>query len=163
MTTEKQLEKGISDLVGVFTDPIIVWPGGWGDSLPEWLKTAITIERMAMNMKALKGEEMIGTEAEACAYLYTASLTAPMDSDWSEIYLYLANQVVRRNRDTEIPQDIVVESLSDYRMGELCRLKRWLYERRVKARQERERGERRERKEEERAKQESRQPALFEF
>jgi hypothetical protein len=37
-----------------------------------------------MNMKALKGEEMTWTDAEACAYLYTASLTAPMDSGWLE-------------------------------------------------------------------------------
>ena len=67
MTTEKQIEKGISEIVGVFTDPILVMPGGWGDTLPEWLKQAITLERLAMNMKALKGEEMTGTDAEACA------------------------------------------------------------------------------------------------
>ncbi len=62
MTTEKAIEKGISDLVGCLTDPIIVFPGGWGDTLPEWLKNAVTLERLAMNMKALKGEEMTGTE-----------------------------------------------------------------------------------------------------
>ncbi len=158
-----QVEKGISDIVGCLQDPIIVFPGGWGDTLPDWLKTAIALERLAMNMKALKGEEMTGTDAEACAYLMTVSLTQPMDSDWTQIYLYLANQVVRRNRKTEIPQDIVVESLSDYRMGKLRRLKCWLYERRAKARQETEKGERRERKEAGKAKQESEQPALFEF
>ena len=74
-------DKGISELAGVFTDPILVFPGGWGETLPEWLKGAITMERMIDNMKALKGEEMTGTDAEACAYLYTASLTAPMDHD----------------------------------------------------------------------------------
>jgi hypothetical protein len=31
MTTS--LEKGISDIVGVFTDPILVFPGGWGDTI----------------------------------------------------------------------------------------------------------------------------------
>ncbi len=45
-----------------------------------------------MNMKALKGEEMTGTDAEACAYLMTLSLTQPMDSDWTQIYLYVASQ-----------------------------------------------------------------------
>jgi hypothetical protein len=40
------VEKGISDIVGVFTDPILVFPGGWGDTLPDWLKTAITLERL---------------------------------------------------------------------------------------------------------------------
>jgi hypothetical protein len=87
LTTEKELEKGISNLVGVFTDPIIVFPGGWGDTLPDWLKNAITLERLAMNVKALKGEGMTATDAEACAYLYTAALTQPMDHDWGQIYL----------------------------------------------------------------------------
>ncbi|GAJ12460.1 unnamed protein product, partial [marine sediment metagenome] len=64
------MEKGISDIVGVFCDPIIVFPGGWGEDLPEWLKSAITLERLIENIKALKGEEMTGTDAEACAYLY---------------------------------------------------------------------------------------------
>jgi len=35
-----------SIIVGAFTDPIIVFPGGWGDTLPEWLKNAITMERL---------------------------------------------------------------------------------------------------------------------
>ncbi|GAI11536.1 unnamed protein product, partial [marine sediment metagenome] len=79
------VEKGISEIVGALSDPIIVFPGGWGDSLPEWIKPAITLERLAMNMRALKGAEMTGTDAEACAYLYTASLTQPMDHDWTKI------------------------------------------------------------------------------
>ena len=61
MNTPKTVEKGISEIVGVFCDPIIVFPGGWGDSLPEWIKTAITLERVEMIMRALKGEEMTGT------------------------------------------------------------------------------------------------------
>jgi hypothetical protein len=88
----KTVERGISAIVGCLTDPIIVFPGGWGDILPEWLKTAITLERMADNLKAIKGGEPTGTDAEACAYLNTASLTAPMDNDWSQIYLYVATK-----------------------------------------------------------------------
>ncbi|MCK4387796.1 MAG: hypothetical protein KAW00_03395, partial [Dehalococcoidia bacterium] len=68
MNTPKTVEKGISDIVGVFCNPIIVFPGGWGDTLPEWLKTSITLERLMENMKALKGESPTGTDAEACAY-----------------------------------------------------------------------------------------------
>jgi len=162
LTTEN-VEKGISDIVGALTDPIIVFPGGWGDTLPEWLKSTITLERLAVNMKALKGEEMTGTDAEACAYLYTAGLTAPMDSDWTQIYLFLSTQVVRRNRKTEMPPDIAVESISDYQMQELNRLKDWLYQKRTQIRLERDRAERRQRKREEAAQRKAEQPALFEF
>ena len=159
----KTVEKGISDVVGCLTDPIIVFPGGWGDTLPDWLKTAITLERMMWDMKALKGEEPTGTDAEACAYLYTAGLTAPMDHDWSQIYLYVATMTYRHWNKGEMPADIAVDSISDYQMGELSRLKSWLCHQRVKARQEKDRAERREKKEEQETKRKEGQPALFEF
>jgi len=163
LTTEKQLEKGISDIVGVFTDPILVFPGGWGDTLPEWLKGAITMERLMMNVESLKTGQMTGTDAEACAYLYTASLTAPMDSDWTQIYLYVSTKVCSQWKKTEMPEDIRVESLRDDQLRDLNRLKEWIYRQRVKVRQERARGERRQQREEETAIRKVEQPALFEF
>ena len=143
------IEKGISDIVGVFTDPIIVFPGGWGDTLPDWLKNAITMERLGMNMRALKGKEMTGTDAEACAYLYTACLTQPMDHDWGQIYLYIATQTYRRWGKNEMPGDIAVDSLRDDQMSDLNRLKEWLYKKRVQARLDKDRAERRQKKEDE--------------
>jgi len=163
LTTEKQIEKGISEIVGALTDPIIVFPGGWGDTIPEWLNTAITLERMMGNVRALKGEEPTGTNAEACAYLMTLSLTQPMDSDWTQIYLYVASQTYKRWGKGEMPADITEDSISDYQLGELNRLKSWLYHQRVKARQEKDRAERRQEKEEAKAQREEEQPALFEF
>ena len=163
MTTEGHIEKGISDIVGVFCDPIIVFPGGWGDTLPEWLKTAITLERLEMNMRALKGEEMTGTDAEACAYLNTASLTQPMDHDWTQIYLYIAGKTYTRWKKTEMPEDIRVESLRDDQMIDLNRLKEWLYRKRTDVRLDRERAERRQKKEEEAAQRKAERPLLFDF
>jgi len=163
LTTEKQVEKGISEIVGCLTDPILVFPGGWGDTLPDWLKQAITLERLAMNMKALKGEEMTGTDAEACAYLMTVSLTQPIDSDWSQIYLYIATQVYWRQGRGSMPSDIAVDKLDDEQMRDLNRLKDWLYRQRAKIRLERDRAERRQKKEEQADRQKAEQPALFDF
>jgi len=159
----ENVEKGISEIVGCLTDPIIVFPGGWGDTLPEWLKNAIPLERLAVNMKALKGEEMTGTDAEACAYLYTASLTQPMDHDWTQIYLYIAGKTYRQWGKNEMPQDIVVDSINDEQMRELNRLKEWLYRKRTQVRLERDRAERRQKREEEAATRKLEQPALFDF
>ena len=157
-------EKGISDIVGVFTDPILVFPGGWGEDLPEWLKTAITLERLAMNMRALKGEEMTGTDAEACAYLWTAALTQPIDHDWTQIYLYIAGKTYSRwNNKNQVPEDIRVESITDDQTRDLNRLKEWLYHKRTTVRLDRERAERRQKKEEEAAQRKAEQPALFTF
>jgi len=163
LNAPETIEKGISDIVGVFTDPILVFPGGWGDTLPEWLKNAITLERLEMNMRTLKGEEMTGTDAEACAYLYTAGLTAPMDHDWSQIYLYIAGETYSRHNGNQVPDDIQVESLNDYQLRELNRLKVWLYHKRTQVRQDKDRAERRQEKEEAKAQREEEQPALFKF
>jgi hypothetical protein len=166
-TKSIQIEKGISDIVGVFTDPILVFPGGWGDTLPGWLKGAITMERLIENMKALKGEPMTGTDAEACAYLMTVSLTQPIDSDWTQIYLYVAGKVYEKHRTKEsgatMPEDIRVDQLSDYQMQHLDRLKGWIYRQRIKVRQERDRADRRERKGAAVAEKDALQPVLFEF
>ena len=167
MNTPKTVEKGISEIVGALTDPILVFPGGWGDSLPDWLKTSITLERLVMNMRVLKGELPTGTDAEACAYLNTASLTQPMDHDWTQIYLYIATKVYEKWRTKEsgvtMPDDIRVESLNDDQMRDLNRLKAWLYQKRTTVREDRERVERRQKKEEEAARRKEEQPALFDF
>jgi len=157
------VDRWISDLVGTFRDPIIVMPGGWGDSLPEWIKTQITLERLVENMKMTKGEQPTGTDAEATAYLFTASLTAPISEQWTRIYMYVAGKTMAKFKKAELPEDIKVDSLSDYDMQELNKLKEWLYRQRTRARQEREKAERRLRKEEVAARITAEQPSLFNF
>ncbi|MFH1485494.1 MAG: hypothetical protein ABIH46_05430 [Chloroflexota bacterium] len=158
------IDKHISALVGVFTDPILVFPGGWGDTLHEWLKQAVTLERLEMNVRGLGGEQPTGTDAEACAYLYTAALTQPMDHDWSQIYLYIAGKTyARTNRGEEIPEDIKVESLTDHQTEQLNHFRQWLYQKRTQVRLEKDKRERRHRKEEVAARMKTAQPALFDF
>jgi hypothetical protein len=114
-------------------------------------------------MKETKGEQPTGTDAEACAYLNTASLTVPMDGDWSQIYLYVAGKTYTRWRKSEMPEDIRVDSLNNQQTADLNRLKEWLYRRRTTARQEMERIARYQQKEDEASKRKAEQPALFEF
>ena len=106
---------------------------------------------------------MTGTDAEACAYLYTAALTQLMDHDRGQIYLYIATKTYRKLGKSEMPGDIAVDSISDYQMGELNRLKEWFYCKRTQVRAERSWAERRQKREEEAGKRKAEQPALFEF
>ena len=145
----KQEVKWIDDIVGALFDPIIVMPGGWGDDLPEWLKTRVTLERLAENMLATKeGREISATDAEAACYLFTASLTDPIGGDWTQIYLYVAGKAMKSKAGDEMPEYIRVDSLTDYQSRELRQLKNWIYEQRVRHRKEKQRGECREAKEE---------------
>jgi len=158
----KTIEQGISEIVGVFTDPIISFPSPWNQDIPQWVKDRIILERLIMNMRVLKGEEPTGTDAEALAYLMPASLEAPMGRDWTEIYLYVSTRVCAA-AGKEVPEDIRVEMLSDYLMQELNRLKAWIYQQRIKVRLGRERVERRQKREEETEERKAAQPALFDF
>ncbi len=155
------VDRRLSDLVGALTDPIIVCPGGWGDSLPDWLKNAITLERLAMNMKGLNGETVTGTDAEACAYLYTAALTAPMHEAWAEVYFYIATKACQRWGKTTLPSEIAVDSLDDYHMAKLHQLKAWLHRTRRQARLSRRWARSRSSRAEVAVKKEAMQPVLF--
>ena len=75
----------------------------------------------------------------------------------------MVSQTYKRWGKGEMPADIVVESISDYQMQELNRLKEWLYGRHIRARVEKDRAERSEEKEKQEIKKKEEQPALFEF
>jgi hypothetical protein len=62
-----------------------------------------------------------------------------------------------------MPADIAVDSINEYKMKELSRLKSWLYQQRVNARVVKERAECRQEKEKAEAQKKVEQPALFEF
>jgi len=119
---EREVEKKLSCLAGCFTEPLVVCPGGWADSLPEWLRKAVVEERMIALLQAVReNREPTGTE----------------------IYLYVASQVMARHRKAEVPDDIKVEGLSNYRKGLLADLRGRIYRCRRRATEGMERAERR--------------------
>jgi hypothetical protein len=143
--SDRKVDGWIEDIVGVLLDPIIVVPGGWGESLPEWLKKRVTMERLIENVQAIdEGRELTATDAEAVCYLFTASLTGPISGDWVQIYMYVAGSEMKDQTRNELPEDIKVDTLTENQWRELRHLKAWIYEQRVKYRKEKARGERRE-------------------
>ncbi len=165
MTTERKTDGWIDDIIGALFDPIIVMPGGWGEDLPEWLRTRVKLERLAENIVALnEHRELTATDAEVACYLFTASLSVPIGGDWTQIYLYIAGGEMKDQAKCELPEDIKVEALTESQWRDLKQLKGWIYQQRVKHRKEKARGERREAKEEAKAKElETRpvQPSFF--
>ena len=105
------------------------------------MRKRVTVERLCENLLALKeGRELTATDAEAACYLFTASLCAPIRSDWTQIYLYVAGGEMKGEAKTEMPADIKVEALSEYQWRELKQLKNWIYQQRVKHRKDKKRG-----------------------
>jgi len=141
--SDRKVNGWIDDIVGALFDPIIVMPGGWGDDLPEWLRTRVTLERLAENIVATReNREITATDAEAACYLFTASLTAPIGGDWTQIYLYVAGGEMK----DKMPEDLKVEALTESQWRDLKELKNWIYRQRVKHRKEKSQREHRETK-----------------
>ena len=133
--SSREAERKMEELAYVFTDRIVLHRSPWASSLPDWVRGHIITERL---IALMKGEAGMATDAEAMAYIYPASMDAPLDHDWSEIYLYVATRTMELAGKT-IPANVRVDSLDSYRMGMLNHLKRWIYERRVKHRPKKER------------------------
>jgi hypothetical protein len=142
--SEKQVDGWIGDLLGALTDPIIIYPSPWGADIPENLKEQIPMERLIMNMKVLhEGKGVPVGDLEALVYMFPRSMEAPMVDEQFRIYLHCWNQAMKFMH-IEVPEDLKqkkYEELNQYEMGLLDGLKRFIWDRRVKARKERARGE----------------------
>ena len=128
----------LMETVCALTDPIIVFPAqGWEDTLPEPLKKRLPLDRLAHVMLAMDGKEPWDecTDVEALLYLYPRTMLSPLSEQWVRIYLYLGTRAMGE----QIPADIRQGELSKYDMSELRKLKRWIQEKKLKARKDRER------------------------
>ena len=150
----KQTEDWVNSMVEVFTAPLIVWPSGWNESLPEWIRGEATLQRL---LRLMKGDDDLATDVEAMAYMYALTLEHRPDSDWVQIYCHLCTKVMEDRIGKEqvtVPEDVRVDTLTKYQEEQLLHLKRWIRDRQRKALRERQRVERK--AETERVRQETR-------
>jgi len=116
---------------------LVVGDLGWADTLPEWLLEAIKKERLVLGLVGLTCEDdevpKVG-DAEICAYLYTASLRAPMSAEHSQIYFHIGAKVMRREQSgVELPPmmiEALERGLTDWEAHELKDLRAMIYRKR---------------------------------
>lgn len=125
------LRNGVERICRAFTDPLIVYPPEDPGLIPEDLKTQITVERLAQNMKAgYDGRIEEATDSEALLYLMTASLAAPFNQEWYRIHSHLFGKYAER-QGLQLPDDLREDAkrfrqLDDYHLSQLKELKRWI-------------------------------------
>jgi len=132
-TAPKMPGDPIEEIVGALCDPIIVFPAhGWEHDLPKPLLDRLPLHRLLHNMECLHGKAQWdeSCDCEALIYLYPASLEAPMDHHWTNIYLYLGT----RCYGPSFPEDIKRETLDQHDLAQLRDLKRWIRRKKVEAR-----------------------------
>ena len=114
---------------------LVVANADWAGSIPDWLRKEVELERLALSFGDItngKEDEKIG-DAEACLYLYTASLTAPMSHELNNIYSYLGAKLMKRQNGGELPTFLETkldQGLDSNEERELAQLKRDLWKKR---------------------------------
>ncbi|MBU2598332.1 MAG: hypothetical protein KKC53_04015 [Actinobacteria bacterium] len=117
-----RFEKEMENIFGVFTDPMVVFNQSWADAIPKKLKEIIHIQRL-VNVRNLE----YATDIEALAYIMTASLCFPLDSDWTKIYMFLTKKYIKFLKK-EIPDFLkdVPDELSYSQPSDLEKLKMFI-------------------------------------
>ena len=104
---------------------------GWAEDIPEWLKEEVGKERIVNGMVGIfdnKNQEV--GDAEACAYLFTASLTVPLSHNLGEAYIFLCAKIMgRKDPDNLVNfmKEKLKKGLSPDEERELKRLKNDIY------------------------------------
>jgi hypothetical protein len=112
---------------------LVVGDMAWADSLPEWLLEEIRQERMILGLAALGNPEIdkVG-DAEVTAYLMTASMRAPLTSEYTTIYCSLsAKLMAARGKELDLEmRQFLEKGLTEWEQHELKELKSMIYEQR---------------------------------
>lgn len=119
----KQEDKWIEEMANTFTAPLIVYPGGWEDTIPDNIKNKITIERLLRMMK--KDGKHEATDSEVAAYIYTASCCFPLNYHSANIYFYVLKSVFSNLKG--MPDFVEEAKISEYEEGMLKKLRCWIY------------------------------------
>jgi len=138
-----RFDRAIEDLIGAVCDPIIVYPGGWGDTVPDWMKKEAKLQRIIHEALVNQGKEEreLATDIEALIYLYTVHLCRPPDHEWFRIHMWLTKQAFKgKPAEKTIAGLDCPEKLDDCEIGLLKDLKRWIWRKREEARKARRKG-----------------------
>ena len=124
---QKRESNYVFDIVDALSAPILTFSKHWADVLPERILNIVQLARMIALMKG----EQTATYAECVIYMYTRTLEAPMDHEWTDIYTHVSCTTLEdwfgedHWNDTRAPKE-----LSDWLQSKLTGLRRHIYEKR---------------------------------
>jgi hypothetical protein len=79
--------------------PLVLHRSLWGDVIPKWLKAACVKDRFDLILSEYEQEQVgdYATPTEVLAYMMPASFEAPMHRDYSDLYIWAGNEVMRKH------------------------------------------------------------------
>lgn len=85
-------EKFAFEMMDALKSPVLTHSSMWSDCIPGRLLKVIPLARLAQK----KNNNETATDEEAVAFIMTRTMEAPMNSDWTEIYIHLSCKVCER-------------------------------------------------------------------
>ncbi|WP_316437254.1 hypothetical protein [Leptolyngbya sp. NK1-12] len=79
--------------------PLALHRSLWGDVIPTWLKAACMQDRFDLILSEYEQDQVgdYATPTEVLAYMMPASFEAPMHRDYSDLYIWAGNEVMRKH------------------------------------------------------------------
>ncbi|MEM7483910.1 MAG: hypothetical protein AAF348_01760 [Bacteroidota bacterium] len=134
--TSRSKKKRTNDFVFNFMDcltsPIIVFKSAWQDTIPKDILKNIKLSRLLSSMQ----QEEMASLTEALAYMIPRTYEAPIPTEWVNIYTWLGLKYASQFKNTDqldTMKEIAPKELSEYEVGLLSNLRRWIYDKRRKA------------------------------
>lgn len=80
--------------------PLVLHRSLWGDTTPSWLKVACIHDRLELILNEYEQDQVgdYATPTEVLTYMMPASFEAPMHRDYSDLYIWAGNEVVRKHK-----------------------------------------------------------------
>ncbi len=98
---------------------------GWADTVPQWIKDEIILERL---IQVMKGEAGKATDAEAVVYLYTANLARSISHEYTRIYCDLVCKLMKQRGKGDFRKEVGADRpLTEYEVSEMDDLKRKIW------------------------------------
>lgn len=79
--------------------PLVLHRSLWGDVIPSWLKVACVKDRFDLILSEYEQDQVgdYATPTEVLIYMMPASFEAPMHRDYSDLYIWAGNEVMRKH------------------------------------------------------------------
>ncbi len=87
------------DHIHYMLGPVVVYRNPWSETLPEWLIKAVYKDRLEQILAEVEKDVTgdLATESEVVAYMYGATLAAPLPHEWAQVYCWCGNIVLAKH------------------------------------------------------------------
>lgn len=131
-SNKKRTNDFVFNMMDCLSSPIIVFKSAWQDAIPQDILKNVKSSRLLSSMQ----QEEMASLTEALAYMMPRTYEAPLPTEWVNIYTWLGLQYASQFKNKEQANamtEIAPIKLSEYEMGLLNNLRRWIYDKRRKA------------------------------